>query len=309
MCPFVSLWLCGSNALRETEAWSRSGRVERLARGARAAIIPAMIDGYRVIDLHVHSELSGCADKAPGYTAELVLRHAARLGIDGVGFADHVLEPQPELPAALVEEIGGRPGLERTRKLRGILAGLDAPGLPPFRIGAEVDVFRPGLFAVPAAGRRELDFAAVSANHPQLASMPAPESDEPGALARHILEKTLSAVRSGLATSIAHPLIPLGRARAAEAYALLPALGAEGLFEEMRDRGVLLGFSRQLLTAQHLARQKDAAALYALAARVGVRLVFETDCHQFWHMSCIVPLVELARKLGLGPERFAGELP
>ncbi|HOX05375.1 MAG TPA: hypothetical protein PK280_03155 [Planctomycetota bacterium] len=270
-----------------------------------------MIDGFRIIDLHVHSELSGCADKSPGYRAGEVLRHAAGLGIDGVGFTDHILEPQPGLSAELVAEMGGRPGLERTRKLRALLAGLDPAGLPPFRVGAEVDVFRPGLFAVSAAGRRELDFAAFSANHPGLACMPGPGSDEPGAVARHILDQTLSAVRSGLATSLAHPLIPMGRPQPADVHAVLAGDGggAAGLFEEMRDRGVLLGFPRQLLTAGHLAPQKSAAALYALAARVGTRLVFETDCHAFWHMSCIVPLVEYARRLGLGPQNFISELP
>jgi len=268
-----------------------------------------MIDGFRVIDLHVHSELSGCADGPPGYKAELVLRHAARLGVDGVAFTDHVLEPQAALPGELVEEMGGRPGLERQRKLRASLAGLDASGLPPFRVGAEVDVFAPGLFAVTPAGRRELDLAALAANHPQLAGTPAPESDEPEAVARHLLEKTRAAVRSGLATSLAHPLIPLGRPRAAEAYALYPGLGVEGLFEEARDAGILLGFSRHLVTGQHLARQRDAAALYALAAKVGLKLAFESDCHQLWHMSCIAAMVEFARKLGLAPGNFIAELP
>jgi histidinol phosphatase-like PHP family hydrolase len=226
-----------------------------------------------------------------------------------VAFTDHVLERQPELSAALIEEMGGRPGLERQRRLRASLAGLDVSGLPPLRVGAEVDAFRPGLYAVSAAGRRELDLAALSANHPQLESTPAPESDEPRAVARHILENTLAAVRSGLATSVAHPLIPMGRPHAAEVYALYPELGVEGLFEEMRDRGVLLGFCRQLLTSQHLAKQKDVAVLYTLAAEVGVRLAFETDCHQLWHMACIVPLVEFARRLGLGPGNFISELP
>jgi histidinol phosphatase-like PHP family hydrolase len=268
-----------------------------------------MIDGFRVIDLHVHSELSGCADKPPGYKAELVLRHAAKLGIDGLAFTDHVLEPQAALSAELIAELGGRPGLERQRKLRASLAGLDPSGLPSFRVGAEVDVFAPGLFAVTPEGRRELDLAAMSANHPQLAGTPAPESAEPEAVARHILEKTRLAVRSGLATSLAHPLIPMGRPRAAEAYALYPGLGVEELFEEARDAGVILGFSRHLLVSQHLARQKDAAALYALAVKVGVKLAFETDCHQLWHMSCIVAMIEFARKLGLAPGNFITDLP
>lgn len=269
----------------------------------------AMIDGYRVIDLHVHSDLSGCADQPPGYTAERVLRRAAELGIDGVAFTDHVLDPQPELPAALIAEMGGRPGLERPRALRARLAAMDPAGLPPFRVGAEVDVFRPGLFAVSAAGRRDLDLAILSANHPPLGSMPAPESAEPEAVARHILEKTLSAVRSGLATSIAHPLIALGQPRAAEAYACYSRIGVAGLFEEMRDRGVLLGFSRHLVEAQDQARPEDAARLYALAVRVGVRLAFETDSHRLSHLSGIASLVERARTFGLGPRLFIAELP
>lgn len=268
-----------------------------------------MIDGFRVIDLHVHSELSGCADHSPEYNARSLLCHARSLGIDGVAFADHILEPRPELPKVLVDAMGGRPGLERTRKLREIMAGLDLSGLPPFRVGAEVDAFAPGLFAVSPAGRKELDAAVFSANHPDQPGGSAPAAPAPEDVARHILERTASAVRSGLATSIAHPLVPLGRDKAVEIYALYPRLGLEGLFEEARDRNVIFGFSRHLIVNQNMAKQKDAAVIYALAAKVGVRLAFETDCHQLWHMSCIVPLVHFAQKLGLKPDNFISELP
>lgn len=268
-----------------------------------------MIAGFRVIDLHVHSELSGCADKPPGYTAELVLRHAAALGVDGLAFTDHVLEPQRRLPARLVAALGGRPGLERVRSLRARLAAMDTAGLPSFAIGAEVDVFAPGLFAITPAHSSELDLAVMAANHAPLDCMPAPAADDPAAIARHLLDNAVAAVQSGFATSLAHPFVPFGWARGAAAFALLPEADVAGLFEEMRDRHVLLGFSRHLIGSQHLVPHKHAARLYSLAATIGVGLAFETDCHQLWHMSCIVPLVELAIKFGLAPAHFISELP
>ena len=269
-----------------------------------------MIDGFCVIDLHVHSELSGCADKPPLYTAERVLRHAARLGIDGVGFSDHVLEPQAALPRELTDELEGRPGLERPAQLRKILAGTNALELPPFIIGAEVDAFGGGLFAITPEGRRSLDFVAMSANHPTRAGMSGPGSADADAVARHTMDVTREAVRSGLATSLAHPLIPLHSPEiGAAAYARYVHLGLEGLLEDIRDAGIIFGFSRHLVTHSHLFRPRDVQTVYQLAARVGVSLAFETDCHQLWHMSCIVPLVELARKISLSPAHFITALP
>jgi histidinol phosphatase-like PHP family hydrolase len=268
-----------------------------------------MIDGYRVIDLHVHSNLSGCADDAPGYTPEVILRRAGQLGIDGVGFADHVLDPAAPLPPEVFAELAPRPGLERIARLRAELAALEAPGLPPFAVGAEVDVFLDGAPAISAAARPLLDHAPFSANHPPLAAEQISEDLSPEDVARNIMKKTRAALRSGMATSLAHPLLPMARSAPQEVFACYRPLGVDGLFEEARDAGVALGFSRHLVTNQQLFRTSDAEALYADAVRVGVKLAFETDSHLLWQQACIVPLVALARRFGLGPECFLTDLP
>jgi len=268
-----------------------------------------MISGFRVIDLHVHSHLSGCADDEEHYSTASILRAAAALGVDGVGFADHVLEPQPGLPAELLDYLGGRPGLERVAALREELADIDLRSLPPVAVGAEVDVYGRGLSAITPVGRASLDHAAFSANHPQAPGTPAPDSESPEDIARHIMKRTREAVRSGLATSLAHPLIPMDRPASQEVYACYLPLGVEHVFEEARDAGVALGFSRHLVTHAHFARPADAAEIYQAAARVGVKLAFETDSHALWHLACITPLVALAERMGLAPKHFISELP
>jgi histidinol phosphatase-like PHP family hydrolase len=268
-----------------------------------------MIGDYRVIDLHVHSHLSGCADDAPGYSAEAILRHASALGTDAVAFADHILDPAAALPTEVFEYLDERPGFERVEQLRGELAALELQGLPRVAVGCEVDVFADGAFSIAAALRARLDHAAFSANHPPVPPLPAPEGDNPEDVARYVMKKSRSAIRSGMATSLAHPFLPMGFPRAQEVYACYLPMGAEGLFEEARDAGIALGFSRHLVSSSQLVRHDDVRELYSAAARVGVKLAFETDSHSLWHMSCILPLVELARRFGLTPDRFISALP
>jgi len=267
-----------------------------------------VIDGFRILDGHVHSHLSGCADDPPGYTPEIVLRHAARLGIDGVGFCDHIFQLHAALPAELVAAMAGRGGLERVRALRDCLSRIDPAGLPTVSVGAEVEAWGDGLIPLTAGGRAELDRAVFSANHDEPAGVPRPASDRPEDVARHILRNTREAIESGMASSIGHPLLGLNWPRPREVYALYPKLGLDGLFEQARDAGVAFGFSRHLLS-EHLAHHRDVRAVYRTAVRVGVKLAFETDCHRLWHMSCIVALVELARYVGLEPGDFIDEFP
>ncbi len=268
-----------------------------------------MIDGYRVIDLHVHSHLSGCADDEADYATEAILRRAAQLGVDAIGFADHVLDPDAQLPPEIFAELEGRPGLERTEALRAELAALEGTGLPAVAVGAEVDLFYEGRPSISPAARPRLDHAPFSANHPPLPPEAFPDELSPEDTARYLMKRTRAAIRSGMATSLAHPLLAMGLSRPDEVYACYVALGVEGLFEEARDADVALGFSRHLITNQHLFRTADAEALYRTAARVGVRLAFETDSHLMWQLACIVPLVALARRFGLAPEGFVQELP
>jgi histidinol phosphatase-like PHP family hydrolase len=268
-----------------------------------------MISDYRVIDMHVHSHLSGCADSEPEYATIKILEHAAALGVDGIGFADHIFDPDCEVPDEVRAEYAERPGFERTVALREELEGLELPASLSVAVGAEIDVWAPGVFALAPGNRKLLDFAGLSANHPPLMLEYEPPSNEPGAIAEFLLAKARFAVESGAASVLGHPLLAMGFDRPAEVYSALQELELESLFESARDATVAIGFSRHLLADGQLARSDDVQSLYSRAARVGAHLAFETDSHSLEQLSCIVALVQLAQDIDLTPENFLAELP
>jgi histidinol phosphatase-like PHP family hydrolase len=217
-----------------------------------------------------------------------------------------MLERHQLVPQELIDYLHPRGGLEQAEKLREQLSGIDTQGMPKTSIGAEIDVYKEFIALTPE-GRIQLDHTVMSANHPVPPMLECPAGDDTGEYAKFIMEKTMRAVTCGFATSIGHPFLALGHPAPVEVYRLYPDMDIQGLFEEARDRNVAFGFSRHLLTSRDILDLGTAEHIYTLAARVGVKLAFETDSHRHWHLACIHPLVALARLFSLKPEHFLDE--
>lgn len=156
-------------------------------------------------DIHLHTWLSSCCAAKDAHHPGPMLEIAAEMGLHTVGFADHVWA-NPELsPSPWYAPQG--PG--QADLLRGELAGVSTS--LRVLVGCEAETVAPGQFGIDKAFAETLDFVLLAASHFHMREFVAqPESDSPRHLARHMMDFFRSAAASGLATAIAHPLLPLG---------------------------------------------------------------------------------------------------
>ena len=156
-------------------------------------------------DLHVHTYLSACCREKDKQRPAAILTLAEEMGVQTIGFADHVWV-NPDLPPS----DWYRPQDEsQISKLRADLSAVST-GIRVL-VGCEAETIAPGQFGITAEFAQQLDFVLLACSHFHMKNFIAqPESAAPRDLARHMLAFFRSGVSSGLATSIAHPLLPCG---------------------------------------------------------------------------------------------------
>lgn len=156
-------------------------------------------------DLHVHTYLSACCMEKEQQTPNAILSLAKDMGVHTIGFADHVWANPNLSPSNWY-----RPQDEsQISRLRTDLASVSS-GIR-FLVGCEAEMIAPGQFGITPQFAEELDFVLLACSHFHMNGFVAqPESNAPGDVARHMLNFLRSGVSSGLASSIAHPLLPFG---------------------------------------------------------------------------------------------------
>jgi histidinol phosphatase-like PHP family hydrolase len=237
---------------------------------------------HRVLDYHVHSNLSECA--FPEMSIPTIARRMEELGYEEVGILDHVYSPR----AARDLEIK-----------RHALAA--APRRPRIRLGAELCMVRPGQLNVPLKTLAGADFVMIATTHfglPWIADPP------PGAsrreIARYVLEMFAAAAELPEADVIAHPLC---------AFALVGPERPFPCFEEMvelfpeseldRVVGRLAANRIAVEISSKLAVPGVFAALlpfYVGCRDAGVRFAFGSDAHRLESLGMtrgLAPIVEM----------------
>ncbi len=248
-------------------------------------------------DLHVHTYLSSCCQEKETQRPDAILAKAAALGRRMIGFADHVWTNPNVNPSAWYKPQDAR----QIDRLREDLRGVTSP--VRVLVGCEADTIAPGKFSITREFADTLDFVLLACSHFHMSEfVQQPRDRTPRALGEHMLAFFISAVESGLATSIAHPFRPIGSdaiyAQAMDSLSdaeLLEALGRAA------QRGVALE-----ITTGFLPPVKDPAwtldtprRLIALARAAGCRFTLGSDAHSLSAMERLDALEPLLTSLNL----------
>ena len=247
-------------------------------------------------DLHIHTGLSACCEAKDEQQPGKILQRAAEMGLNTVGFSDHIWVNPLIRPCGWYEPQGAG----QIASLREMLAEQPNFGVRA-SIGCEADMTAPGNFGMTRDFADTLDHVLLSCSHFHMKGfVQQPEDESSRSVGRHLLAFLRSGVTSGLPTSIAHPLVPFGRIdRFSEIIAMLPdeeLLEAFGLAAENR---VALEITTVYLpkadpaTGQTKWSLETPLRILTLAKKAGCRFTFGTDAHSAAGQSCIFDLAPL----------------
>ncbi len=156
-------------------------------------------------DLHIHTYLSACCSAKDRHKPAAILSLAEEMGVETIGFSDHIWMNPHVQPSDWY-----RPQDEsHIDRLRQDLQGLNSN--VRMLVGCEADMIAPGKFSITPEFAEKLDHVLLACSHFHMTDfVEQPVSKTPQELARHMLKFFNSAVQSGLATAIPHPLFPIG---------------------------------------------------------------------------------------------------
>lgn len=250
-------------------------------------------------DLHVHTYLSACCRDKANMTVPNVLTAAIELGLSTVGFSDHVWMNEAVSPSSWY-----RP--QDARQIARLRADLESLGSTPVRVsvGCEADMRAPGQFSITRAFAESLDHVLLACSHFHMKGfVEQPADSSPRAMAEHLVKFFVAGVQSGLATSIAHPFIPLGDT--ARLDAILGSLSDAELTDALgqaAEHNVALEITLGFLPKEengptfHL---ETPLRLLTLAKQAGCRFTFGSDAHDLPTLNRLPQLQKLVDTLGL----------
>ncbi|TFH15104.1 MAG: hypothetical protein E4H02_08560 [Lentisphaerales bacterium] len=251
-------------------------------------------------DLHVHTYLSACCGEKRRQTPSAAISLAEQMGVQTIGFADHVWANPDISPSDWY-----RPQDEsQISRLRADLATVST-GIRVL-VGCEAETIAPGQFGITLQFAETLDFVLLACSHFHMKDLVAqPESNTPRALAEHMLKFFRSGVSSGLATSIAHPLLPCGRLDEFDA-AVDSISDAEftDAFGLAYDHGVAIEITTGFLPAdsQRPFSIETPVRFLSLAKRAGCKFTLATDAHSPEAQRRLPELARLTDAVGVTAE-------
>ena len=256
-------------------------------------------------DLHIHTYLSACCSDKARQTPSNILRQAAGLGLETIGFSDHIWV-NPELaPSGWY----GPQGAGQIEKLRKDLAATEAP--LRVLVGCEAETIAPGRFGVTPAFAESVDYVLLACSHFHMTEfVEQPISRTPRSVAEHLLRFFRSAVQSGLADIIPHPFLPFGFLDLYDAaIATIPDAEFLEAFGLAAECGVAIEITAAFFPPnQDSFRDKPGLSLETpmrtlqLARQAGCRFSLGSDSHCPEDMNSLPRLRYFLDNLSLAPE-------
>ncbi len=209
-------------------------------------------------DFHVHTNLSDCG--APEATPKAILAAARQVGLEALGFSDHVTgRAHWDRPARVRAQVPKRLGEMR------------------IYIGCEADVLSLDRLSLDAGLAATLDYVLMSASHlyEPYAFHPV-EGMEAPTMAAYILEAMHAALDSGLVDILVHPFhVPSGLYKFPQ---LVEAADPEGI-SRVGEKAARLGVAIEY-NPRELGLYPEAARwLYGRFLETGVKLAINSDSH------------------------------
>ncbi len=247
-------------------------------------------------DLHVHTYLSSCCGDKVNQVPRSILALAVEMGISTIGFADHVWS-NPLVPPSNWYRPQDETQIDRLRK---DLSEISTP--VRVLVGCEADMVAPGRFGITEEFAMKLDFVLLSCSHFHMKDfVEQPASNEPRDVACHLLSFFRSGVKSGLATSIAHPFVPCGHRE----YDKIIAAISDHEFEDALGLAAENKVGLEITTGFIPSGEGCSFSLetplriLSLARKAGCKFTFGSDAHEpaaqrkLPQLSCLVGALKL----------------
>lgn len=259
-------------------------------------------------DLHVHTYLSSCCSDKEGQTPANILALAEEMGLATLGFSDHLwmnpdLEPSSWYRPQDEGQIARlRDDLSRTSTSVRVL------------VGCEADTIAPGKFSITRGFAESLDYVGLACSHFHMTTfVQQPIDNSPRAIGKHLVKFFVSAVESGLATTIVHPLQPCGYVNQYdEAIAAL----SDGELSDALAAAARLGVALEITTSFLPPAPKDDYSapvwsidtplrVLSLAKTAGCKFTFGSDGHTRDAMRRLKELEVFSKLLDLAEDDLA----
>jgi histidinol phosphatase-like PHP family hydrolase len=209
-------------------------------------------------DWHLHTTFSReCGE--PGATPGNIVNTAHDIGLEAIGFTDHIHFPHQ---------------IERIDELRAVLPA-PPDGLRVY-VACEADMLSPTTVAISAETAAGLDYVIVSASHLYEDNLELPADLDPPRMASFILELTNGAIASGLADIVAHPF---GVPGCPFPWAEVVAAADPGALRETAREAARRGVAMELNPRYVRQAPEQAGWLFRLFLESGCRLALVSDAH------------------------------
>ncbi len=231
-------------------------------------------------DIHVHTSLSECCSDKENQRPEKLLGIAEDMGLRLIGFSDHVWD-NPEIKPNFWYEPQNS---SRILAMRNNLP-FDSEGIR-ILVGCEGETIAPGKFGVTRYLVEKLDFCLLACSHFQISDFVAQPSDTtPRGVAKHVLEFFMSAVESGLATAIPHPMLPIGYTAIFDE--MLESISNGELYDAFAAASgmnvaieVTLAFFPPVIEGRAKWSMETPIRLLGIARQAGCKFTFASDAHK-----------------------------
>ena len=253
-------------------------------------------------DLHVHTYFSGCCSEKKTQRPEFIVKKAESLGLKTIGLNDHLWIFDPD------QQVEIRDAQKKAQK------EIDSP--VKILVGGEADTLAPGKFSITREHAETLDYVGLSCTHFHLKDyIEQAADDKPLTIAKHMMKFFISAVQSGFATTIVHPLKPYGYAPIYEE--VISSISDNEFIDALSlaaENNVALEITPSFLPPKpnpeavkpvHTFSIETPLRVLLLAKQSGCKFTFGSDAHKQDSMDRILDLDIFIKKLDLTKEDIA----
>ncbi len=232
-------------------------------------------------DLHIHTYLSACCKAKEQMTVANIIEAASELGLETIGFSDHVWMNEAIEPSGFYKSQGA----SQIARLRSDLA--ECKDIPlRISVGCEADTRAPGEFSITPEFAESLDHVLLSCSHFHMTRfVEQPADTAPASVAKHLIKFFTSGIRTGWATAIAHPFLPVGdTARLDAILGSISEMEFKDVLGEAAERGVAIEIATGFLpdpANKETFSIETPLRMLALAKEVGCKFSFGSDAHDF----------------------------
>ena len=225
------------------------------------------------------------------------------MGLKTIGFSDHIWTNKRIKPDNWYSLQNEKHTITLCKDLKSISTPLQ------ILVGCEADTIAPGKFSITKEYSEKLDYVNLSCSHfhmKQLVLQPKDETSQ--SVGKHLLSFFNSAVKSGIATNIVHPLLPFGYENQYDS--IIESISDNELYDNFAaaaEQNIGIEITVSFIPKVKKIRNKQYSMwsietplrVLTLAKNAGCKFYFASDAHSLKEMKKLTMLGFFVKKLSL----------